>query len=126
MARLDFANVAFDEDVPYRVRFRVKVVRDAGDGAAFRATFAKAGAPVAIANLGESKATKGVGEVIEKRVSEVEDGYRWYEFQPAVLTQRHVFEFGSGPWNRGGGIGATKEVRLDCVEIARAEDGGSR
>ena len=122
MVALNFANVAFDEKVPYRVRFRAKVVRDKGDGAAFRATLAKAGAPVAITNIGESQESKGAGEAIEKRVSEVEDGYRWYEFRPVALTPKHVFEFGSGPWERGGGIGATKEVRLDCVEIARAVD----
>ena len=119
MVRLDFANVAFDGNVPYKVRFRAKVVRDSGDGAAFRATFGKAGAPVEIANLGEAQNAKGKGEAIEKRVSEVPDGYQWYEFRPAVLTPKHVFEFGSGPWDRGGGIGATKEVRLDCVEISR-------
>ena len=123
MVTLNFANVAFDAGVPYKVRFRAKVVRDGGDGAAFRATLAKAGAPVEITNIGESQGSKGAGEAIEKRVSEVEDGYRWYEFRPVVLTPKHVFEFGSGPWERGGGIGATKEVRLDCVEISRAETG---
>ena len=120
MVKLNFANVAFDEKVPYRVRFRAKVVKDSGDGAAFRATFGKAGAPVEITNLGAAQETKGVGEAIEKRVGEVADGYQWYEFSPVVLTTKHVFEFGSGPWERGGGIGATKEVRLDCVEIVRA------
>ena len=121
MVQLNFANVAFDKDVPYTVRFRVKVVRDDGDGAAFRATLAKAGAPVAITNLGESQDAKGKGEAIEKRVGEVKDGYQWYAFRPTTLTPKHMFSFGSGPWERGGGIGATKEVRLDCVEISRAE-----
>ncbi len=36
-----------------------------------------------------------------------------------VANTNHMFSFGSGPWERGGGIGATKEVRLDCVEISR-------
>ena len=49
------------------------------------------------------------------------DGYVWYEFHPTVLNDRMVFEFGSGPWERGGGIGATKEVRLDVVEISRCD-----
>ena len=119
MVQLNFANVAFDKDVPYVVRFRVKVVRDDGDGAAFRATLAKAGAAVPIANLGESQEVKGAGEAIELRVGEVKDGYQWYAFRPTTLTPKHVFAFGSGPWERGGGIGATKEVRLDCVEISR-------
>ena len=121
MVKLDFANVAFDEKAKYKVRFRAKVVKDAGDGAAFRATFGKAGAPVEITNLGAAQETKGKGEAIEKRVGEVAEGYQWYEFRPVVPTQKHVFEFGSGPWEWGGGIGATKEVRLDCVEIVRAD-----
>ena len=48
-------------------------------------------------------------------------GYAWYEFHPTLLNDRMVFEFGSGPWERGGGIGATKEVRLDRVEISRCD-----
>ena len=122
MARLEFSKVAFDEGVPYRVRFRAKVVRDGGRGAAFRATLAKKGTtPVAITNLGEAQVLGKGGEAIERNVDEVEDGYVWYEFHPTVLNDRMVFEFGSGPWERGGGIGATKEVRLDRVEISRCD-----
>ena len=122
MARLEFSKVVFDEGVPYRVRFRAKVVRDGGNGAAFRATLAKKGAnPVAITNLGEAQVLGKGGEAIERNVDEVEVGYVWYEFHPTVLNDRMVFEFGSGPWERGGGIGATKEVRLDRVEIFRAD-----
>ena len=51
----------------------------------------------------------------------VGDGYAWYEFAPIPLNDSMVFEFGSGPWERGGGIGATKEVRLDRVEISRCD-----
>ena len=121
MVNLNFANVAFDGGVSYVVRFRVKVVKDEGDGAAFRATLAKAGAPAPITNLGASQEAKGAGEVIEPKVSEVGDGYRWYEFRPTALTPKHIFQIGSGPWERGGGIGATKDVRLDCVEIVRVD-----
>ena len=60
-----------------------------------------------------------IDEIISKRVGEVKDGYQWYAFRPTTLTPKHMFSFGSGPWERGGGIGATKEVRLDCVEISR-------
>ena len=41
------------------------------------------------------------------------DGFR------IVVKGERVLVLGSGPWERGGGIGATKEVRLDCVEISR-------
>ena len=100
----------------------MKVVRDGGKGAAFRATLAERGAkPVAITNLGEAQTLGSGGEAIERRVDEVGDGYVWYEFHPTVLNDRMVFEFGSGPWERGGGIGATKEVRLDVVEISRCD-----
>lgn len=120
MARLEFSRVAFDEGVPYKVRFRAKVVRDGGKGAAFRATLAERGAkPVAITNLGEAQTLGRGGEAIERNVDEVGDGYAWYEFRPTVLNDKLVFEFGYGPWERGGGIGATKEVRLDVVEISR-------
>jgi len=122
MARLEFAKVAFDKGVPYRVRFRAKVVRDGDKGAAFRATLAEKGAkPVAITNLGEAQTLGVGGEAIERTVDRVGDGYAWYEFHPTVLNDRMVFEFGSGPWERGGGIGATKEVRLDVVEISVAD-----
>ena len=122
MARLEFSKVAFDDGVPYKVRFRAKVVRDGGKGAAFRATLAKRGAkPVAITNLGEAQTLGKGGEAIERSVDEVGDGYVWYEFRPTVLNDKLVFEFGSGPWERGGGIGATKEVRLDVVEISRCD-----
>ena len=122
MARLEFSKVAFDDGVPYKVRFRAKVVRDGGKGAAFRATLAERGAkPVAITNLGEAQTLGKGGEAIERNVDEVGDGYAWYEFRPTALNDKLVFEFGSGPWERGGGIGATKEVRLDVVEISRCD-----
>ena len=122
MARLEFSKVAFDEGVPYKVRFRAKVVRDGGKGAAFRATLAEKGSkPVAITNLGEAQTLGVGGEAIERTVDQVGDGYVWYEFHPTMLNDRMVFEFGSGPWERGGGIGATKEVRLDRVEISRCD-----
>ena len=122
MARLEFAKVAFDKGVPYKVRFRAKVVRDGGKGAAFRATLAKKGAsPVAITNLGEAQVLGEQGEAIERTVDQVGDGYAWYEFAPIPLNDSRVFEFGSGPGERGGGIGATKEVRLDRVEISRCD-----
>ena len=122
MARLEFSKVAYDDGVPYRVRFRAKVVRDGGGGAAFRATLAKKGAkPVAVTNLGEAQTLGVVGEAVERTVDQVGDGYAWYEFAPVALGDDMVFEFGSGPWERGGGIGATKEVRLDCVEISAAD-----
>ena len=121
MARLEFSKVAFDEGVPYKVRFRAKVVRDGDKGAAFRAMLAKRRAkPVAVTNLGEAQTLGTVGEAIERTVDQVGDGYAWYEFAPVPLNDDIVFEFGSGPWERGGGIGATKEVRLDRVEIARS------
>ena len=120
MARLEFSKVAFDEGVPYKVRFRAKVVRDGNKGAAFRATLAEKGSkPVAVTNLGEAQTLGSGGEAIERNVDEVGDGYAWYEFHPVLLKDNLVFEFGSGPWPHGGGVGATKEVRLDVVEISR-------
>ena len=126
MARLEFSKVAFDEGVPYDVRFRVKVVRAGDSGAAFRATLAAKGKKhVAVTNLGEAQTLGRGGEMIEKNVNEVGEGYAWYAFRSAVLSSNLVFEIGSGPWDRGGGIGATKEVRLDCVEISRSQVGES-
>ena len=120
MLRLSFRNVAFDADAAYTVRFRVKVEKD-GEGAkekaAFRATLGPAGAK-AITNLGESEGSTTFAEAIEKTTAEVEDGWAWYSFRPTKLKESFAFEIGSGPWNHGGGIGATKRVLFDRLEIA--------
>ena len=99
MARLAFRNVAFDAEATYEVSFRAKVVKGTRDGAAFRAT------------LGD--------EAIERRCGEIGDDWQRYAFKPRRLTDDLTFEFGSGPWERGGGTGTTKEVVLGNIEIVR-------
>ena len=118
MAKLFFRNVAFDPEANYEVRFRVKVVKGGNEGAAFRAALGEDGAKE-ITNLGEGGNSKGALAVIEKRTGEVGDAWSWYAFAPVKLKENFAFELGSGPWEHGGGIGATKEVLLDKVEIIR-------
>ena len=118
MAKLFFRNVAFDRDARYEVRFRAKVVKGDREGAAFRAALGPAGAKE-ITNLGEGTNAENALAVIEKRTDEVDGEWAWYAFPPVRLKESFAFEFGSGPWNHGGGTGATKEVLLDRVEIVR-------
>ena len=118
MAKLFFRNVAFDSDAEYEVRFRVKVVKDVRAGAAFRAALGPAGAKE-ITNLGEGTNAENALAVIEKRTDEVDGEWTWYSFPPVRLKESFAFEFGSGPWNHGGGTGATREVLLDGVEVVR-------
>jgi len=115
-----FANLAYDQKATYRVRLRVKVVRDRENGAAFRAVLGKRGEHK-VTNIDESSGELGEAGVVEPWAADVKPGYQWYEFPARQLNDRLVFEFGSGPWVHRGGVGVTKSVFLDGLEVSRAE-----
>lgn len=115
-----FVSLAYDAKARYRVRIRVKVVKDREDGAAFRAVLGRRGEHK-VTNVGESSSVFKEAGVIELLASEVKDGYQWYEFPVRELNDAVVFEFGSGPWPHRGGVGVTKAVYLDGIEITRSE-----
>ena len=53
-------------------------------------------------------------------VSEVADGWQWYEFAPMKLKDSFTFDFKPGRFAKGGGRGAVDAVYFDRMEI-RAE-----
>ena len=101
-AELFFGNVAADADARYVVRFRAVVDRAPdGKGEAFNAT------------LG--------GDRIAPRVEDVAEGWQWYAFKPCRIGDSLKFSFASGRFEKGGGRSAVKAVRIDRVEIVRAD-----
>ena len=99
---LFFGNVAADTDAKYVVRFRVRVDRVlGGKGEAFNATYA--------------------GERIAPCVEDVPDGWQWYAFKPRRIDDNQIFAFASGRFTNGGGREAVKGVRIDRIEISRAD-----
>ena len=104
--RLHFGNVAYDRGVRYRVRFHAKVERAVnGRGEAFCAT------------LGTNKSHLCVAPKVET----VKDCWQWYDFEPLEFTDDMDFKFASGRFSEGGGRGAVNEVRIDSIEILRAD-----
>ena len=61
-------------------------------------------------------------QIASGMTTELQNG--WSAHTPVGDEQRTVTAE-LGAWDRGGGIGATKEVRLDCVEISRSQVGES-
>ena len=120
MIRLDFKNVAYDADAEYELRFRVKVRKGGRIGEAFQATLGPLGSKV-ILDIDGTTADGAVTEAVNRRTDEVGDDWAWYAFKPRRLTDKDRFSFGSGSWDRGGGIGTTEVVLLDAVELRRVK-----
>lgn len=104
---LPFRHVAYDAAARYAIKFRVKVERDVRNGAAFQA------------RLGPSGNGSRDAEELVPDVGDVGTGWTWYAFEPRTLRDDLEFTFGSGPWDKGGGIGTTKAVYFDRLEIVR-------
>ncbi|MDD4017823.1 MAG: DUF4838 domain-containing protein [Kiritimatiellae bacterium] len=99
---LDFANVAYDKEVKYRVRIHAKVVPlKNGFGQAVRLTAGK--------------------QEISKDVKELEKGYVWYEFEP--FAPKGEDQINVRPGHRtakaGGGRSAFEAIYVDRFEIER-------
>lgn len=95
---LNFGHVAYDKDRGYVVRFRAKVVKaKGGKGEAFNAEFA--------------------GRRIAPDVSEVAEGWNWYEFPRRGLNDAHRFFMKCGRFANGGGRSAVDAVFIDRLEI---------
>lgn len=106
VAKLSFANVAYDRDSAYRVRVRVKVVRADGAkrGEAFYASLNRDYKPVREAFID---------------VADVSDDYAWYDLGSIRLTDDLEFGFGCGRYAKGGGRLAVKHVLLDKLELKK-------
>lgn len=106
VAKLSFANVAFDRGAKYRLRVRVKVEKaeDATRGEAFYASLNRDYKPVREAFID---------------VADVSDDYAWYDLGSIRLTDDLEFGFGCGRYAKGGGRLAVKHVLLDKLELKK-------
>jgi hypothetical protein len=90
---LPFSKVAFDPGKKYRLRMRVRVEREAGkEGEAFWA------------GVYDSKNRRGCGG-IERKTSDVGDGYAWYDVTEWVPERDHYFWIGPGRFDQKPGAG---------------------
>ena len=101
-ASVRLAHVAFDADALYRVRFHVRA--DAATNGRGEAFFCRLG-----------------GKTLSPRIEEMKEGWQWYEFGPRKLHEELTLSFTSGRFANGGGSPAVKGVRIDRVEIVRAD-----
>lgn len=101
---LDFANVAFDRGVWYRVRIRAKVT-PLKDG------------------FGQAIRLRAGDQEIAKDVKELAKGYVWYDFEPFVPKGSHKINVRPGHRTAkdGGGRLAFETIRVDRFVIERAE-----
>ena len=105
--RLDMASVAYDPDVKYKVRVRVRVEKDPGaKGEAFWA------------GVYDTPAKKGRG-AISVKAEKCGDGYVWYDVCKWKPRDGQYFWLGPGRFKKNGGVSAIKSVWVDRVEIVR-------
>ncbi len=109
-ATLPFSQVAFDPGKKYRLRMRVSVERDPGkSGEAFWA------------GVYDSKNRRSCGG-LERKTSDVGDGYAWYEVADWVPEPDHYFWLGPGRFDKAGGAtSAIKSLKLDKLELIRLD-----
>ena len=107
--RLDLASVAYDPDVTYKVRVRVRVEKDpAAKGEAFWA------------GVYDTPAKKGLG-AISVKAEKCGDGYVWYDVCKWKPKDGQYFWLGPGRFKKNGGVSAIKSVWVDRVEISRVD-----
>jgi len=105
VVRLSFANVAYDKGCRYALRARIRVAkRPGGSGEAFYASVMRNWKPVIECH---------------REVSEVKDGYEWYEIGTIELKNSMEFNFGCGRFAKGGGVGAVESVFIDRLEFRK-------
>ena len=107
---LPFSKVAFDRGRKYRLRMRVCVEKEPGrEGEAFWA------------GVYDSKNRRGCGS-IERKTSEVGDGYTWYDVAEWVPERDHYFWIGPGRFDKKGGVtSAIKALKIDKLELIRLD-----
>ncbi len=107
---LQFRNVAFDRGEKYRLRMRVRVEKKPGrDGEAFWAGVYDA----------DNKRSCGG---IERKTSQVGDGYEWYDVAEWIPDTAHLFWIGPGQFDKKGGAESSiKALYIDKLELSRVE-----
>jgi hypothetical protein len=96
----------FEPGARYRVRMRVRVEKSGVEGMAFWA------------GVYDELRRKGVAQ-IQPKVSEVSDGYRWYEFGDWAPEAGQYLWAGPGVIPKDGRGSAVKAVFIDRAEMAR-------
>ena len=108
--RLDLASVAYDPDVTYKVRVRVRVEKEPdAKGEAFWA------------GVYDTPAKKGRG-AISVKAEKCGDGYAWYDVCKWKPRDGQYFWLGPGRFKKDGGVSAIRSVWVDRVEIVRQGD----
>ena len=111
-AQLPFRQVAFDPGVRHRIRARLRVEKEPGaEGEAFWAGIYDT----------EKQASRGQ---VSRKVSEMEDGYRWIDVAEWMPESGQYFWIGPGRFDlKGGGRSAIRALYIDCLELSRTTDG---
>ncbi len=105
--RLDMDDVAYDQDVEYQIRARVRVEKEPGaTGEAFWA------------GVYDTVAKRGCGGIAPK-VADCGEGYVWYDVCKWRPKDGQYFWIGPGRFRKSGGRSSVKGVWVDRVEIAR-------
>ncbi|MDD4101554.1 MAG: DUF4838 domain-containing protein [Kiritimatiellae bacterium] len=107
---LHFRNVAFDQGQKYRLRMRVRVEKKPGqEGEAFWAGVYDA----------DNKRPCGG---IERKSSQVGDGYEWHEVAEWVPETGHYFWIGPGRFDKKGGAESfIQALYIDKLELSRVD-----
>ena len=107
---LPFTKVAFDAGKKYRVRMRVCVEKEPGkQGEAFWT------------GVYDTKKKRGCGG-IERKTTDVGDGYVWYDVAEWVPERDHYFWIGPGRFDKkGGATSAIKSLKIDKLELIRVD-----
>ena len=105
----DTAMIAFDPDVTYKVRVRVRVEKEpSAKGEAFWA------------GVYDRVAKKGCGSILVK-TERCGDGYAWYDVCKWKPRDGQYFWLGPGRFKKNGGVSAIKSVWVDRIEISRVD-----
>ena len=107
---LPFSRVAFDPGRKYRLRMRVRVEKESGkEGEAFWA------------GVYDPAQKRGIGG-IERKTSEVGDGYAWYDVAQGVAGRDHYFWIGPGRFDKkAGASSAIRALEIDKLELIRLD-----
>ena len=109
-ATLPFSGVAFDPGRKYRLRMRVCVEKEPGkEGEAFWV------------GVYDDKNRRACGG-IERKTSDVGEGYAWYDVAEWVPEREHYFWVGPGRFDKtGGATSAIKALKIDQLELIRLD-----
>ena len=108
--RLYFWDVAFDHGEKYRLRMRVRVEKklDQEDGEAFWA---------GVYDVGNKRSCGN----IERKTSQMGDGYEWYDVAEWIPDTAHYFWIGPGRFDKKSGESSIKALYIDKLELSRVE-----